>query len=562
MPILGINHSVDAAAALVRQGKVVAASAEERFTRRKHDASFPQQAVSWALRANDLALEDCHALAFFWNPMLHMDAQNARMTSRVRHHLEYLYSLPNPLLHGLELGRLPHAHLRLPYERRTVNCYYVSHHLCHAAHAFFESPFEEAAILTVDGYGERSSTLIASGKGNAITPHLEVAFPHSVGSVYAALTQYLGFKPLSGEGKVMGLASYGEPRHLDLMHRLLRPTADGFEVDLSFFSYFTDGRYRFNERLVDALGPPRAPEAPIEERHYHVAASLQTAVEEVLLHLAALAREKTGLANLCMAGGVTLNCVANGRIVDEAGFEHCFFQPACHDAGTSAGAALYVAHVIEGAPHVPSADKTDYLGPCHDAEAIRAALECAGVQYRAPADPVQEAAERLARGRIVARFDGHAEFGPRALGNRSILSAPGPAEVKDTLNHRVKHREPFRPFAPSAALDSAPEYFEMDQPSPFMLRAHRTRAAFAKQLAAVTHVDGTARVQTVSPKHNPGYLELIRAYGAQTGLECVLNTSFNVRGEPIVGSPEDALRCFLTTGIDDLFIGPFALEKP
>lgn len=564
MIILGINHSIDAAAALVEQGRVIAASAEERISRVKHDASFPARALRWALGHRGLDLHACDAVGFFWNPVQQMDAPNARFVSRPRSQVEYLYSLPNQLLAGREMSDLPFAHLRLPFEAgRPLDLFYVNHHLCHAAHAFFESPFDEAAILTVDGYGERVSTLLGHGNGTEIRSLLEVRFPHSIGSVYAALTQYLGFLPNSGEGKVMGLAAYGqgEPPQLDLMRRLLRPTADGFEVDLSYFSYFMDGRFRYSERLVEALGPARPPGAPIEPRHEQIAASLQLAVEEALLHLAKLARERTGLDALCVAGGVALNCLANGRIVREGGFQRCFFQPACHDAGTSAGAALYVAHVIQGQPRTPPEVKTDYLGPSHDEERLRQVLERAGARFREVDDPPLDAAERLARGRIVGLFDGRAEFGPRALGNRSILAPPGPASVKDQLNKRVKNREPFRPFAPSVSEAKAGEYFEIESPSPFMLQAHRTRSGWLERLAAVTHVDGTARIQTVNRRQNPGYLRLIEAYGDLTGVECVLNTSFNVRGEPIVNTPDQALKCFFTTDMDDLYLGPFALEK-
>ncbi len=373
---------------------------------------------------------------------------------------------------------------------------------------------------------------------------------------------FLGFRANSGEGKVMGLASYGDPsRYAELFERLVRTTADGFEVDLSYFAYFMDGRARFSQRLVAELGEPRRPEAALERRDEDIAAALQARTEEVLLHLCRLAREKTGLNDLCMAGGVALNCVANGRIVDEAGFARCFFQPACHDAGTSAGAALYAHHVIEGRPRVPLEIKTDYLGPSFDEDRLRLALDRAGARFSEPADPVAAAAERLAQGRIVGRYDGRTEFGPRALGNRSILAPPGPAAVKDTLNARVKFREPFRPFAPSCTVERGGDYFELSQPSPFMLRAFDTREAWREKLAAITHVDGSARVQTVEASHNPGYHALIKAFGALAGPECLLNTSFNVRGEPIVNTPEEALRCFFSTDMDDLLLGPFLLEK-
>jgi carbamoyltransferase len=445
--------------------------------------------------------------------------------------------------------------------QKPLNLFFVSHHLCHAAHAFFESPFEEAAILTVDGYGERTSTLIAHGKGNQITPVLEIPYPHSIGSVYAAFTQYLGFRANSGEGKVMGLASYGSPKFADVIGRMIRKTESGFEVDSAWFEYMMDRRHRYSQRLVATLGPAREPESALTQHHMDVAASLQAVVEELLLHLAKLAHEKTGLRQLCMAGGVALNCVANGRIAQESEFDACFFQPSCHDAGTSAGAALYTHHMIHGKPRVVHAQTTDYLGPRFEPDVVRDVLEKSGVQFTEPSNTAEHAATRIASGRIIGRFAGRAEFGPRALGNRSILAAPGPADVKDTVNARVKFREAFRPFAPSVLEENCGQYFECATPSPFMLRVYQTRPEFRTSLGAVTHIDGGARVQTVTDAQNEGYAQLIHAVGERTGISCVLNTSFNIRGEPIVHSPQDALKCFFTTDMDDLYLGPFHVEK-
>jgi carbamoyltransferase len=561
--IIGLNHSNDAAAAQIVDGRVVRASAEERFSRTKHDANFPQNALSWLLEDGKTSLDAAEAVAFFWNPARHMDAPNARLTRSPRSHLEYLYSLPNQLFgRDPALSTLPFMELRLPFARGSQRLVFVTHHLCHAAHAFYESPFSRAAILTVDGYGERSSTLIARGHENRIEPLLEVPFPHSLGSVYAAFTEYLGFRANNGEGKVMGLASYGEPVYAELMQTLLRTTNRGFEVDLTFFDYYHDRAHRYADRLVEALGEPRKAGAPLEKRHQDIAASLQERVEEVLLHLSKLAGQLSGEnVALCMAGGVALNCVANGRIAAESGFERCFFQPACHDAGTSAGAALYVAHDVLGQKREIDANKTDYLGPRFSVDELRRAVEFSGLSYHEPADPAEHVATSLAAEKIVARFDGRAEFGPRALGNRSILAPPGPAAFKDTLNARVKRRESFRPFAPSVLAERCGEYFDSDVPSPFMLRAYNTKPQYIERLGAITHVDGTARVQTITAAQNQPYTDLIAAYGKKSGIDCVLNTSFNVRGEPIVNTPEQAIRCFASTGIDELLLGPFVVRK-
>ncbi|MBW2733170.1 MAG: hypothetical protein JRH20_12325 [Deltaproteobacteria bacterium] len=562
MRILGLNHSNDSAAALVHEGRVVAAAAEERFSRKKHDSSFPNRAMAWALAEGAMTVDECDAIAFFWNPVRQMDAPHSRWVAQPRTQLEYLYSLPNQLFGQEDLSALPYVELRVPLPSGDKRLLYITHHLCHAAHAFFDSPFPRAAILTVDGYGERASTTISRGVGGAIKPLWEAHFPHSVGAVYAALTEYLGFQANNGEGKVMGLASYGQPHFHDVMEDLLRITEDGFEVDLSYVNYYMDRPTRYSERLVSRLGPPREAEGAIEERHQHIAASLQMRVEEVLVHLAKLARKKTGESNLCMAGGVVLNCVANERVARESGFDEVFFQPACHDAGTSAGAALYAAQVLLGdGVGVRPEVKTDYLGPQYDADALRRAIDFAGVSFRECKDPNQETAEQLARGRIVGRFAGRAEFGPRALGNRSILAAPGPSSVKDVLNARVKRRESFRPFAPSVPEAMCGELFDRSEPSPFMIRAYRTKAEHLDALGAITHVDGSARVQTVSKAQNGDYAALIEAYGKASGIPCVLNTSFNVRGEPIVNTPEDALRCFFSTGMDALLLGPYLVEK-
>jgi carbamoyltransferase len=425
----------------------------------------------------------------------------------------------------------------------------------------FQAPFEDTAILTVDGYGERASTHIAHGAGLDIETLQTVDFPHSLGSVYAAFTQYLGFRANNGEGKVMGLASYGSTTYDDVIGELIRPTETGFSVDLDFFAYHSPHGPRYSDRLVELLGPPRTAESPVEQRHKDIAHGLQRATEETLLHLARLTREKSGSPRLGMAGGVVLNCVANGRIAREAGFDACFFQPAADDAGTSLGAALWVTHCLKRHPRAEGVTATDYLGPTYSPEHIEAALQRAGVDYERCDDAPAEAAAMLAEGRIIGWFQGAAEFGPRALGNRSILANPALPGVKDTLNARVKFREPFRPFAPSCLEESCGELFDSDVPSPYMLRVYNTLEGRSDDLSGVTHVDGGARVQTVSADQNPRYHALIQAFGERTGIPCVLNTSFNIRGEPIVHTVADALKCTLTTDMDAVFIGDFKVVK-
>ena len=562
MLVLGINFSNDAAAALVRDGAVVAASQEERFSRVKHDRAFPRRAIDFCLQTGGVGLDEVDAVAFFWNPGIHAEALNWRMSSTPRHHLEYLYDVPNmlmPYFPGEQVEGLTQTfHLS---SGRDFEIHYVTHHLCHAAAALFCSPFDDCALLTVDGYGERASAHWASGSGLDIQTLGTVDFPHSVGSIYAAVTQYLGFRPNSGEGKVMGLASYGRDDLVDSMRELVTLTDGGFSIDLSYFDYYLDGKTRYSQRLVDRFGPPRRPEEELTQRHMNVAHGLQVLTEEVLLHLAELVRRQSGKKALAMAGGVVLNCVANSRIMHESGFEQCFFVPASSDAGTSLGAALWVTHCIKGVERPAFRTTTEYLGARFTTEEVEAALKKAAVDYRRSPDPTRDGAERIAAGQIIAWFQGAAEFGPRALGNRSILADPRKPEMKDILNARVKFREPFRPFAPSCLEESCGELFDSDVPSPFMLRVYNTLPDKLDVLASITHIDGGARVQTVSAEQNPRYHELIAHFGALTGVPCVLNTSFNIRGEPIVNTPTEALRCFLTTDMDALFIDDFVVER-
>jgi len=534
---------------------------EERFRRVKHYAGFPAFAMDACLAAGGLTLSDLDVVAFFWNPAIHAATPSWRMSATPRHHLEFLYDLPNHLLP--RLGPAPEAMEQVFHlgGGRRLRVVYVTHHLAHAAAALFTSAHDRAAILTVDGYGERDATVIWRAEGTRFERVWTREFPQSLGSFYAAFTQYLGFKPNSGEGKLMGLASYGTPRYLDDVHRMLRATADGYELDLSYFSFYLERPARYSERLVEALGPPREPEGPILARHQDIAASAQAALEEVLLHLVRIAREKTGLDTLCMSGGVTLNCSANGRLVRSGLFERYFFQPAASDAGSALGAALYVEHVLGGRPRGEPSLLLDYLGPSHSPDEVRATLERGGIRYETLSDPLGVAARLLARGYVGSVFFGAAEFGPRALGHRSTLADPRDPRMKDHLNARVKFRESFRPYAPSVLEEAAQDYFEGCTVSPFMLRVFPTRAERRNEAGAVTHVDGGARVQTVSAAQEPRYHALIEAFRRETGTPLVLNTSFNIRGEPIVNSPADAVKCYLTTGMDFLLIEDFLLRK-
>ena len=561
MKILGLNFSIDSAAALVVDGEVVASIAEERLSRVKHDAAFPTRAVHACLKAGGLELSDIDAVGFFWNPGIHAEPSNHRMTAVPRDHLEYLYAVPVHLMRhfdGTPVRRVDQT-LWLA-DDHPLNLHYLTHHDCHAAGAFYRSGFESAAVLTVDGYGERTSTQIARATSQGLETLLTVEFPPSVGSLYAAFTQYLGFRANNGEGKVMGLASYGQPRFAPIIREMVQLTEDGFELDLSFFSFFLNRNRRYTQKLVDALGPERKAESALEDRHKDIAASLQVVTEEILLHLVGLTHKLTGEDRLCMSGGVVLNCVANTRVRFESSFKEAYFMPASSDAGTAMGAALYVAHVLGDDP-VFDHPQTDYLGTEFSDDEVEAELQKAGVAFSRPTDIADAAASLLADGRIVGWFQGRMELGPRALGGRSILADPRRAEMKDVLNARVKFREWFRPFAPSVLEERCGELFEHPGPSPYMLEVYKTRPERLEDLAAVTHVDGGARVQTVTPTSHPLYYRLISAFDARTGVPAVLNTSFNIRGEPIVATVADALKCFYTTDMDALAVGPFLLEK-
>jgi carbamoyltransferase len=562
MNILGLNFSIDASAALVRDGHIIAASEEERFVRSKHYAGFPDRSIQFCLDAGDIDFSDLDGVAFFWNPGIHAEAGVRRFTSSPRHHLEFLHNVPANLIGYLGGDGVVNTKQVFSLESgKELTIHYITHHICHAASAFYTSPFDDAAILTVDGYGERQSTVVSKGLGGKITPVLAVDFPHSLGSLYAALTEYLGFRANSGEGKVMGLASYGGPGKFEkLIRNMVHLTGTGFELDLTCFEYFHDRPHRYNRRLIELLGPAREPESELDQRHMDIAYGVQKVTEEALLHLARLAKEKTGSTRLCLAGGVGLNCVANGRIVRESGFDDFFFYPAAGDAGTAIGAALWVSHGMFGLDRTGIV-ASEYLGPSYTSQEVRSALDKFGVAYWKVEGTEKLAAKMIADGLIIGWFQGRGEFGPRALGNRSILADPRRPDMKDLLNSRVKFRESFRPYAPSVLETACGEYFSSSVPSPYMLRAYDTLPDKVDVVPAITHVDGTARVQTVTEEQNPRYYRLIYALGELTGVPVVLNTSFNIRGEPIVNNIQDALKCFFTTDLDALFVEDFLVVK-
>ncbi len=592
--ILGISAFYhDSAAALVIDGRVVAAAQEERFTRRKHDAAFPAHAVAYCLRAGGLQPEQVQYVAFYEKPLRKFERLlETYLAFAPRGFRSFCLAMPLWLKDKLYLRRTLGRHLP---RRRGSPLLFLDHHESHAASAFFPSPFERAAILTLDGVGEWATATWGTGEGNRIRLSGQMLFPHSLGLLYSAFTYYCGFKVNSGEYKLMGLAPFGRPIYRDaILRHLLDLKADGsFRLDLRYFNYcqgLTMTGRRFH-RLFG--GPPRRPEAVLEQRHMDLAASVQAVTEEVLLRMGGHVHRATGLTDLVLAGGVALNCVANARLLRGGPFERLWIQPAAGDAGGALGAALFVWHQLLGRPRTPDdrdAQQGSLLGPCFAAAEVEAVLQERGVPYRRlpEAELLRETAGRLADGQVVGWFQGRMEFGPRALGARSILGDPRSARMQSVLNLKIKFRESFRPFAPAVLCEHAADWFEVGpgEESPYMLlvaplRADRRLPLTAEQrqvldaapdlrdrlrlprseVPAVTHVDYTARLQTVDAGRHPRFHGLLEAFHHLTGCPMLVNTSFNVRGEPIVCTPMDALRCFQGTDMDALVLEDFVLDK-
>jgi carbamoyltransferase len=588
--ILGISaYYHDSAAALVVDGRLVAAAQEERFTRRKHDHEFPGHAVAYCLAEAGLTPEELDWVGFYDKPLLKferlLETYLAYAPAGLR---SFRMAMPLWLRTKLFLPRVIRKELGGSYARRFV---FTEHHESHAASAFFPSPFEEAAVLTIDGVGEWATASFGTGRGNRLDLTHQLRFPHSLGLLYSALTYYTGFKVNSGEYKVMGLAPYGEPKYADLFYRRLIDLKDdgSFRMDMSYFNYcqgLTMTSPKFH-RLFG--GPPRKPESLVTQREMDLAASLQAVTEEVMLRMARHVHAVTGQKNLCLAGGVALNCVANGRILREGPFEHLWIQPAAGDAGGALGVALFIHHQLLDRPRTTTptdSQRGSLLGPEYSDAAIETFLRAQGASYtRYDSDDelCEAVAAHLADEQVVGWFQGRMEFGPRALGARSILGDARSPDMQSVMNLKIKFRESFRPFAPSVLRESVDAYFETrpGEDSPYMLLVAPVRPdkrlpadprAQALQgidklklprsvIPAVTHVDYSARVQTVDAARNPLYDKLLRAFERRTGCPVIINTSFNVRGEPIVGSPADAYRCFLATNIDVLALGRCVLRK-
>jgi carbamoyltransferase len=599
MPVLILGISAfyhDSAAALIRDGVIVAAAQEERFTRKKHDAAFPINAVRYVLDEGGIGYDQLDAVVFYDKPLLKferlLETYHAFAPAGLR---SFLAAAPVWIKEKVFMKRMLREQLGTLGQRK-IPLFFPEHHLSHAASAFYPSPFEEAAILTIDGVGEWSTTTIGQGQGSAITLLRELHFPHSVGLLYSAFTYYTGFKVNSGEYKLMGLAPYGDPNAEQtrrfkkiLLDELVDIRDDGsILLNMRYFSFATGLTMTHNQRWHRLFGiPPRPPESAISQAYMNMAQAIQQVTEEIVLRLAATARTLTKSENLCLAGGVALNCVANGRLLAEKTFKRIWIQPASGDAGGAIGAAMAQWHIGCGKPRIPllpDAMHGAFLGPAFGEREIRRLINTYGAVSRGFDDFTalcRTVAEHLDLGRVVGWFQGRMEFGPRALGNRSILGDARNPEMQKKMNLKIKFRESFRPFAPAVLAEECPAVFDLDEPSPYMLlvapvkqalrrheaapdangdlfdRLHQVRSS----LPAITHVDFSARVQTVDNQTNPRFAQLLGEFRQRTGCGVLINTSFNVRGEPIVCTPEDAYRCFMRSDIDFLVINDTLFEK-
>ncbi len=567
--ILGLNaYHGDSSAALLVNGQLVHAVEEERFNRIKHWAGLPALAAQHCLESAGVA--SVGHVAVSRDPKAHLFSKFAHLAKRPAHWPHATGRAKNSIRITQVLEDLQAAGVSAAQGSRL---HYIEHHRAHLASAFFASPFERAAVISIDGFGDFSSSMWGVGAGNHMEIHGRVGFPHSLGLFYTAFTQFLGFLKYGDEYKMMGLGAYGEPRFVSEVRDVVRTRDGQIELNLDYFRHHDEGVEMsweggepnlgrvFSQKLIDVFGPPREPRAEITERHRDIAASAQKVLEENYFALLNDVQRRTKEKTVCLAGGVALNCVANGMIFEQTDFRDFYVQPAAHDAGTSIGAALYVHHQVLGQPrgyvmrHV-------YYGSQYTDQEIERTLEAAGVQYTRLAEPslLAQTARQIADGKIVGWFQGAMEFGPRALGDRSILADPRRKDMKDILNSRIKYREPFRPFCPSILAEKTGEYFETDYPSPFMVTAYKIRPEQQERIPAVTHADGTGRLQTVERDVNPRYWNLIAEFERISGVPVLLNTSFN-ENEPIVNTPAEALDCFLRTRMDVLAMGSFLLLK-
>jgi carbamoyltransferase len=570
MNILGISCFYhDSSASLLKNGKIVAAAQEERFTRKKHDTSFPEKAVEFCLKDQGITIKDIDYIAFYEKPLLKFERLlHQHLESFPRSYKTFLSGLPSWFNEKLRVTKI--VRKKLMYEKDIL---FIEHHLAHAASTFLPSPFKEAAILSVDGVGEWTTTTFGLGKDRDITLHKEIKFPSSLGLLYSTITAYLGFSVNNSEYKVMGLSSYGNTNkntnpYYEKLKQVMDIKPDGsYKFDMSYFVYHFASKMPSRKLCTLLEGPIRKPESPLKQRHKDIAAALQIVTEEVMTKMLNHIHKVTKSDNLVLAGGVGLNSVYNGKILKNTPFKKIWIQPDSGDGGTSMGAALYAYNTILSNKRV-FVLKEAYLGPEFSKQEIKTFLEENNVKYsqfKSSQDLVLKTAKLINKNNVIGWFQGRMEWGPRALGARSILSNPANKKMQEILNLKVKHREKFRPFAPVVCEDDAQKYFECDRPIPeatdYMLMVYPVRKEYQKRIPAVTHVDGSGRLQTIRRKQNPLYYDLVKESGKLSGIPILINTSFNIRGEPIVCTPEDAFRCMMGTGIDFLVIGNFLVKR-
>jgi len=591
MRILGIScYFHDAAAALFQDGILIAAAEEERFTRKKHDYEFPQNAIDFCLKTGGIQTGDLDYVVFFEKPFVKFERLLlSSMQSFPYSHKVFREAMVTWFGDKLWIKHLLQNRLKIAPNK----IFFSEHHLSHAASAFFSSPFEESAILCVDGVGEWTTASFGIGKGTDIRLTKEIRFPHSIGLLYSAFTAFLGFEVNEGEYKVMGMAPFGAPKYTEKVQKLIRFGDDGsFELDMDYFSFHYSTDRTYNRRFVELFGEPREAkshfftpstgfpvyfgdkpanfdEAGRLNQHYaDIAASIQAVTEEAMLRMANALQKETGLKKLCMAGGVALNSVANGRILRETPFEEIYIHPAAGDSGGAIGAALYAYHAMLGKPRTFVMDHA-YWGQEHGPEETEAFLKSENIPYERIENDDQlldRVTDQLQNGKVIGWYQGRFEWGPRALGNRSIIADPRRTDMKDIVNVKIKFREPFRPFAPSVLAEKAEDYFVLDEaakhyPARFMLYVVDVRENKREVLPAITHVDGTGRLQTVKKEFSPRYYRLIETFGQATGVPVILNTSFNLKGEPIVNTPKEAHSTFSRSGMDTLVLGNYIIEK-
>lgn len=561
--ILGLNDS-NSAAAIIKNGQLLASAREERFDRIKFSDAYPTRAVNYCLKEAGIDIKRVDHVVFAWNPGHELEPQESAAAQR--QHKHFLHYIPNNLLRHIggdkKNKRITGISEQIHFADGGIDLHFLPHHACHAASTFFMSPYEKAAVLTLDAYGDDITTEHFVGAGNTLTSIGKTLFPHSLGQVYAAITQFLGYRANSDEWKVMGLAPYGEYEFYDKFAKIIRFDRELGELrfDLDYFMFYVWHPRRYSEQFIRVFGPERYDHEEVMQRHINIAASFQRRVEDVVIEMCNYLHEKTGLDTLCLAGGVTMNSKMNGRLLEETSFKNVWVPSSADDAGTSVGACYYYWNQILGKER-SFVLSHDYWGPGYSDEQIKTALEDSLVKFEYLENVEAEAAKSLAAGNVIGWFQGRMEIGQRALGNRSILGDPRDPEMKNKINKLIKHRESYRPFAPSVLAECQIEYFGTDVPSPFMQMVLPIREEKRSIIPAVTHVDGSGRIQTVTRDSNLRYWNLINEFRKVTGVGVVLNTSFNDNDEPIVCTPKDAIRTFFGTGLQELYMGNFRVSK-